>query len=90
MATVKQYVDLDGLSKFKELLVGKYTDGTYKVMTATNATNPAIIPIKIFLFSNIFFILPPIFSLYNKIIKKYIKIIIFVIIVVIVWKFSSL
>ena len=42
MATVKQYVDLDGLSKFKELLVGKYTDGTYKVMTATNATNAEI------------------------------------------------
>ena len=37
MATVKQYVDLDGLSKFKELLVGKYADGTYTVMTATNA-----------------------------------------------------
>ena len=33
----KQYVDLDGLSKFKELLVGKYTDGTYTVKTATNA-----------------------------------------------------
>ena len=42
MATVKQYVDLDGLSKFKELLVGKYTDGTYKVMTATNAENANI------------------------------------------------
>ena len=42
MATVKQYVDLEGLSKFKELLVGKYTDGTYKVMTATNATNAEI------------------------------------------------
>ena len=37
MATVKQYVDLDGLSKFKELLVGKYADGTYTVMNATNA-----------------------------------------------------
>ena len=37
MATGKQYVDLDGLSKFKELLVGKYADGTYTVMTATNA-----------------------------------------------------
>ena len=39
MATVKQYVDLEGLSKFKELLVGKYADGTYTVMKATNATN---------------------------------------------------
>ena len=42
MATVKQYVDLDGLSKFKELLVGKYADGTYTVMKATNATNAEI------------------------------------------------
>ena len=42
MATVKQYVDLEGLSKFKELLVGKYTDGTYTVMKATNATNAEI------------------------------------------------
>ena len=33
----KQYVDFEGLSKFKELLVGKYTDGTYTVMNATNA-----------------------------------------------------
>ena len=40
--TGKQYVDLEGLSKFKELLVGKYTDGTYTVMTATNATNAEI------------------------------------------------
>ena len=40
--TGKQYLDLEGLSKFKELLVGKYTDGTYKVMTATNATNAEI------------------------------------------------
>ena len=42
MATVKQYVDLEGLSKFKELLVGKYADGTYTVMKATNATNAEI------------------------------------------------
>ena len=42
MATGKQYIDLEGLSKFKELLVGKYADGTYKVMTATNATNAEI------------------------------------------------
>ena len=42
MATVKQYVDLEGLSKFKELLVGKYADGTYTVKTATNATNAEI------------------------------------------------
>lgn len=40
--TGKQYVDLAGLSKFKELLVGKYTDGTYTVKTATNATNAEI------------------------------------------------
>ena len=39
MATRKQYIDLEGLSKFKELLVGKYADGTFTVMTATNATN---------------------------------------------------
>ena len=42
MATVKQYVDLAGLTEFKNLLVGKYTDGTYTVMTATNATNADI------------------------------------------------
>lgn len=37
--SAKQYVDYEGLAKFKELLVGKYTDGSYTVMTATNATN---------------------------------------------------
>ena len=42
MATRKQYIDLEGLSKFKELLVGKYADGTFTVMTATNATNAEI------------------------------------------------
>ena len=42
MATGKQYIDLEGLSKFKELLVGKYADGTYEVMKATNATNAEI------------------------------------------------
>ena len=35
--TGKQYVDLAGLTEFKKLLVGKYADGTYTVMTATNA-----------------------------------------------------
>ena len=40
--TGKQYVDLAGLTKFKELLVGKYADGTYEVMKATNATNAEI------------------------------------------------
>lgn len=33
----KHYVDYEGLAKFKELLVGKYTDGSYVVKTATNA-----------------------------------------------------
>ena len=42
MATGKQYIDLEGLSKFKELLVSKYADGTFTVMTATNATNAEI------------------------------------------------
>ena len=40
--TGKQYVDLEGLSKFKELLVGKYADGTFTVKQATNATNAEI------------------------------------------------
>ena len=40
--TGKQYLDLEGLSKFKELLVSKYADGTFTVMTATNATNAEI------------------------------------------------
>ena len=40
--TGKQYLDLEGLSKFKELLVSKYADGTYEVMTTTNATNAEI------------------------------------------------
>ena len=37
--TRKQYVDLEGLTEFKKLLVGKYADGTFIVMKATNATN---------------------------------------------------
>ena len=40
--TGKQYVDFAGLSKFKELLVGKYADGTFTVKQATNATNAEI------------------------------------------------
>ena len=40
--TGKQYLDLEGLSKFKELLVSKYADGTFTVMKATNATNAEI------------------------------------------------
>ena len=39
MATVKQYVDLEGLSKFKELLVKGYAEGKFSVLNATNATN---------------------------------------------------
>ena len=42
MATGKQYIDLEGLSKFKKLLVGKYADGTFTVKQATNATNANI------------------------------------------------
>ena len=42
MATGKQYIDLEGLSKFKELLVGKYADGTFTVKQATNADNAKI------------------------------------------------
>ena len=38
----KKYVDYAGLAEFKRLLTGKYTDGTYTVKTATNATNAEI------------------------------------------------
>ena len=40
--TGKQYVDLAGLTKFKELLVEGYETGKFTVMTATNATNAEI------------------------------------------------
>ena len=40
--TGKQYVDLEGLSKFKELLVAGYANGDFSVLNATNATNANI------------------------------------------------
>ena len=40
--TGKQYVDLEGLSKFKELLVENYANGKFTVKQATNATNAEI------------------------------------------------
>ena len=40
--TGKQYVDLEGLSKFKELLVAGYANGDFSVLNATNATNAEI------------------------------------------------
>ena len=40
--TGKQYVDLAGLTKFKELLVEGYETGKFSVLKATNATNAEI------------------------------------------------
>ena len=40
--TGKQYVDLAGLTKFKELLVAGYETGKFTVKQATNATNAEI------------------------------------------------
>ena len=40
--TGKQYVDLAGLTKFKELLVAGYANGDFSVKNATNATNAEI------------------------------------------------